>query len=87
MEDSDIDSSLPYLRKISNSEQGVNFSFSLIQSTPPHYTMKGKILLTGRELTHFSIIGGNGFIGSHTAVSLIEGGYEVVIVDNLSNSR
>ena len=36
-----------------------------------------KILLTG----------GLGFIGSHTAVELIEGGHEPVIVDNLSNSK
>lgn len=33
------------------------------------------------------VTGGTGYIGSHTAVELIEEGYEVVIVDNLSNSR
>lgn len=38
--------------------------------------MKSKILVTG----------GLGFIGSHTVVALIEQGYEVVIIDNLSNS-
>jgi UDP-glucose 4-epimerase len=38
---------------------------------------KSKILITG----------GLGYIGSHTAVELIEEGYEVVLVDNLSNSR
>ncbi|HAY70437.1 MAG TPA: UDP-glucose 4-epimerase GalE [Saprospirales bacterium] len=32
------------------------------------------------------ITGGTGFIGSHTVVSLQEQGFEVVIVDNLSNS-
>jgi len=37
---------------------------------------KGKILVTG----------GTGYIGSHTAVELINQGYEVVIVDDLSNS-
>ena len=36
-----------------------------------------KILLTG----------GLGFIGSHTAVQLLENGHEVVIADNLSNSK
>ena len=36
----------------------------------------GRILVTG----------GCGFIGSHTVVELLEGGYEVVVVDNLSNS-
>lgn len=39
--------------------------------------MKGKILITG----------GTGYIGSHTAVELIEQGYEVLIIDNLSNSE
>ncbi|MCG8307620.1 MAG: UDP-glucose 4-epimerase GalE [Cytophagales bacterium] len=39
--------------------------------------MKGKVLVTG----------GTGYIGSHTAVELIDHGYDVVIVDNLSNSR
>ena len=33
------------------------------------------------------ISGGAGYIGSHTAVELIEAGYDVVIVDNLSNSE
>ena len=33
------------------------------------------------------VTGGTGFIGSHTSVELIEVGYEVVIVDNLSNSK
>lgn len=38
--------------------------------------MKTKILVTG----------GTGYIGSHTAVELIQQGYEVIIADNLSNS-
>lgn len=33
------------------------------------------------------VTGGTGYIGSHTVVELIESGYEVVIVDNLSNSE
>lgn len=33
------------------------------------------------------VTGGTGFIGSHTTVELIEAGYKVVIVDNLSNSK
>lgn len=40
-------------------------------------TNKGKILVTG----------GTGYIGSHTSVELIEKGYEVVIIDDLSNSE
>lgn len=33
------------------------------------------------------VTGGTGFIGSHTVVELIEAGYKVVVVDNLSNSK
>lgn len=33
------------------------------------------------------ITGGNGFIGSHTTVELIKAGHDVVIIDNLSNSK
>lgn len=32
------------------------------------------------------VTGGTGYIGSHTVVELIQAGYDVVIVDNLSNS-
>lgn len=39
--------------------------------------MKGKRIL---------VTGGTGYIGSHTAVELIGAGYDVVIIDNLSNS-
>lgn len=39
--------------------------------------MKRRILVTG----------GTGYIGSHTVVELQNSGYEVIIVDNLSNSR
>ncbi|NOY38504.1 MAG: UDP-glucose 4-epimerase GalE [Chlorobi bacterium] len=39
--------------------------------------MKKKILVTG----------GTGYIGSHTTVELINSGYEVIIVDDLSNSE
>ena len=33
------------------------------------------------------VTGGTGFIGSHTTVELQNAGYDVVIVDNLSNSK
>ena len=39
--------------------------------------MKGTILVTG----------GTGYIGSHTTVELIQAGYQVVSIDNLSNSN
>ena len=32
------------------------------------------------------VTGGTGYIGSHTCVELLEAGYEVVVLDNLSNS-
>ena len=33
------------------------------------------------------VTGGTGYIGSHTVVELLESGYDVVIADNLSNSK
>ena len=33
------------------------------------------------------VTGGTGYIGSHTAIELLDNGYEVVIIDNLSNSK
>ncbi len=33
------------------------------------------------------VSGGAGYIGTHTAVALIEAGYDVVIIDNFSNSE
>ena len=32
------------------------------------------------------ITGGTGFIGSHTAVALLQSGFDILILDNLSNS-
>ena len=36
--------------------------------------------------TYVLVTGGAGFIGSHTVVELLQSGYHVVIVDDLSNS-
>jgi len=33
------------------------------------------------------VTGGTGYIGSHTCVELIKKGHEIVIIDNLSNSK
>lgn len=37
--------------------------------------------------TDILVTGGLGFIGSHTAVSLVEAGYNPILLDNLSNSN
>lgn len=39
------------------------------------------------EKTRILVTGGTGYIGSHTTVALQKSGYEVVIIDNLSNSN
>ena len=33
------------------------------------------------------VTGGTGYIGSHTCVELLDSGYEIVVIDNLSNSK
>ena len=38
------------------------------------------------EKPYILVTGGAGYIGSHTAISLIEAGYEIVIFDNFSNA-
>jgi UDP-glucose 4-epimerase len=51
----------------------------IVQPQQPELTMSPKrntVLVTG----------GAGYIGSHTIVSLLEKGYDVVVADNLSNS-
>ena len=32
------------------------------------------------------VTGGAGYIGSHTCVELLQSGYDILVVDNLSNS-
>ncbi len=33
------------------------------------------------------VTGGAGYIGSHTCIELLNAGHEVVVIDNLSNSK
>lgn len=33
------------------------------------------------------VTGGAGYIGSHTCVELLNSGYELVVLDNFSNSK
>jgi len=49
----------------------------MINSMQQEPSTKQKILVTG----------GAGYIGSHTCLELLEAGYEVVVIDNLSNSK
>ena len=37
-------------------------------------------------MTQVLVTGGAGYIGSHTTLVLLEAGYEVVVIDNFSNS-
>lgn len=52
---------------------------SVITKNPNYnHTMHNKKIL---------VTGGLGFIGSHTVVELINNNYEVIIIDDLSNSN
>lgn len=47
-----------------------------------------RVFIARRRMLIMAILvtGGAGYIGSHTCVELLNAGYEVVVVDNLSNS-
>ncbi len=49
--------------------------------------MSNKSLAKSPDQLCVLVTGGAGFIGSHTCVELLERGYKVVVVDNLSNSN
>ena len=49
----------------------------MIKFSNPTYKLFMKLLLTG----------GTGFIGSHTALSLVQAGHEVLLLDNFCNSK
>ena len=55
----------------------VNDATMFLQENTHRGASLGKVLVTG----------GTGYIGSHLLVRLIERGYDVVALDNLSNSR
>jgi len=42
---------------------------------------------TNSKMSKILITGGTGYIGSHTVVELMENGYDVVVVDNLSKKE
>ena len=39
-----------------------------------------------KEMPTILLAGGAGYIGSHTAVELLNAGYDVIVVDNYANS-
>jgi len=43
--------------------------------------------MKGRDNMQILVTGGTGYIGSHTCVELLNRNFEVVIIDNLSNSK
>lgn len=49
--------------------------------------MPNKNLNKSANETTVLVTGGAGYIGSHTCVELLECGYKVIVVDDLSNSR
>lgn len=53
------------------------FYLDLNQVNILHPIMSEKLVL---------VTGGAGYIGSHTVVEVLSGGYDVVVVDNLFNS-
>ena len=50
------------------------------------HSMSNRALSKPADQTTVLVTGGAGFIGSHTVVELLDRGYDVVVVDDLSNS-
>ena len=54
-----------------------------------YYDSKGlmKFIEGRKENMKILVTGGAGYIGTHTCVELLNAGYEIVVVDNFSNSK
>ncbi len=57
-----------------------------LSNAPPHERSNRMTQTLAAQDTCVLVTGGAGFIGSHTVVELLERGYPVVIVDDLSNA-
>lgn len=75
-------SSTPPTTPGSGSEYGVPSYLTLGNAAAP--TSSGQS--NGTSSQFILVIGGLGFIGSHTSLELLKSGYNVIIVDDLSNS-
>ena len=59
-----------------------------LQYNPLHNREIGRVAMEDRSIRKRVLVtGGTGYIGSHCVVALLEAGREVLIADNLSNSR
>ncbi len=59
----------------------------LYKSPRKYYNIKVNIINAEVKAMKILLTGGAGYIGSHTAIELMNAGYEVVICDNFSNSK
>src|SRR3954463_2921501 len=57
------------------------------ETREPSLCFPGIIIFRRNIRMAILVTGGAGYIGSHTCVELVNAGYEVVVVDNLSNSK
>ncbi|KAF8565954.1 hypothetical protein P879_05619 [Paragonimus westermani] len=64
---------------LANSNVASLFKFYIVVCTVP--------VMPSEKRKSVLVTGGSGYIGSHTVVELYEAGYDVVAVDNLSNSN
>ena len=49
--------------------------------------MQKEIIKKKNNLNSILVTGGGGYIGSHTIISLLKNGYNVIAIDNFSNCK
>src|SRR5690606_18549948 len=62
------------------------FSSFFLLVHPPHYLLF-RIFAKSTDFMTILVTGGLGYIGSHTVVELLNNNFEVVILDDMSNSE